>query len=240
MIAWTMNKGWCLLWKCSCQTVSETTKHADHFAHTLWHVWHASDSVNGAIVYAWKANIRAYTPKNLLYIHFVYMLYIHSCRTSSLWHQLAVDKTETVIPGGVYSPVFFKLQYENLTSGSSSLIDMFASPLTACLFFSCQASQLAVGQKQFRGSLSGNDGRLDGWNEDLALQGGLLWGQLQLLWHTGQNLHRVRQQHTQTHTLGFFAYSCQQCLQGPSIRGKAQEFEETLGEEQAHTFSCSH
>lgn len=92
MIAWTMNKGWCLLWKCSCQTVSETVKHADHFAHTLWHVWHASDSVNGAIVYAWKDNI-------------------HSCRTSSLWHQLAVDKTETVIPGGVYSPVFLKLQY---------------------------------------------------------------------------------------------------------------------------------
>lgn len=141
MIAWTMNKGWCLLWKCSCQTVSETAKHADHFAHTLWHVWHASDSVNGAIVYAWKANIRAYTPKNLLYIHFVYMLYIHSCRTSSLWHQLAVDKTETVIPGGVYSPVFFKLQYENLTSGSSSLIDMFASPLTACLFFSSLSGQ---------------------------------------------------------------------------------------------------
>lgn len=109
----------------------------------------------------------------------------------------------------------------------------YSSPL-------CQASQLVVGQKQFRGSLSGNNGRLDGWNEDLALQGGLLWGQLQLLWHTGQNLHRVRQQHTETHTLGFFAYSCQQCLQGPSIRGKAQEFEETLGEEQAHTFSCSH
>ncbi len=46
---------------------------------------------------------------------------------------------------------------------------------------SFQTGQLVVGQEQFGGSLGGDDGRLDGWNEDLAVQGGLLWGQLQLL-----------------------------------------------------------
>lgn len=80
-----------------------------------------------------------------------------------------------------------------------------------------QAGQLVVGQEQFRGTPNGDGGWLDGWNEDLALQGGLLWGQLQLLWHTGQDLHRVRQPHTQTHS--YSAYSCQQCWQGLQWQG---------------------
>lgn len=84
--------------------------------------------------------------------------------------------------------------------------DLVLMPSCSCKIFndtppvSSQAGQLVVGQEQFRSSLRGYDGWLDGWNEDPALQGGLLRGQLQLLWHPGQDLHRVRQPHTQIHT----------------------------------------
>lgn len=103
---------------------------------------------------------------------------------------------------------------------------------------SFQACQLVAGQKQLRSPLSWDSGWLDGWNENFALQGGLLWGQLQLLRHPGQDLHWVRQ--PQTHTVSYPAYSCQECLQVPSTRGKTQEFEETIGEEHTHTNTCTH
>lgn len=63
----------------------------------------------------------------------------------------------------------------------------------ALLSVPSQADQSAAGTtERRRGDIVGHCGGLDGRHEDAALQGGLLWGVLQLMWHHAQDLHRVR------------------------------------------------
>lgn len=134
--------------------------------------------------------------------------------------------------GVAISSNWFNLNNKDKDHKAVASLSMF----NVTLLLSYQACQLVAGQKQLRSPLCRDSGWLDGWNENFALQGGLLWGQLQLLRHPGQDLHWVRQ--PQTHTVSYPAYSCQECLQVPSTRGKTQEFEETIGEE--HTHTCTH
>lgn len=109
---------------------------------------------------------------------------------------------------------------ESRSSKQSTLIIISSNRhfLDFLLPVSCQTSQPAAGQEHFRGDICGDSGRLDGRHENLALQGGLLRGQLQLLRHLGQDLHWVRQPQT-AHTVSSPAYSRQECLRVYSTPG---------------------
>lgn len=78
------------------------------------------------------------------------------------------------------------LRLQKVSPPSSTCSDAASARFHLC---PRQAGQLAAGPQQLGGPLGGNGGRLDGWNENSALQRGLLGGQLQLLRHPGQDLH---------------------------------------------------
>lgn len=66
------------------------------------------------------------------------------------------------------------------------------SPHSLPLLLQCQACKPSLGSEQHRHHVS-DHGWLAGDCSDSPLQGGFLWGQLQLVWHLSQDLHRVRE-----------------------------------------------